>query len=49
MIDLTKKIKVNLDENDYQKIIKDKVALSIEELKALIDCFDNEDQNLRLK
>ncbi len=38
---------MNLNENEYQKIIKDTAALYREELKAIIDYLDDEAENLR--
>ena len=39
-------LKVNLSENEYQKIVNDTAALSREELKAVIDYWEDENKNL---
>tara|TARA_B100000965_G_scaffold125261_2_gene103961 strand:+ start:12514 stop:12810 length:297 start_codon:yes stop_codon:yes gene_type:complete len=42
MIEIT----VNLEENEYEKLVKDTAALSREELKAVIDYWEDEAENL---
>ena len=37
---------MNLNENEYQKIIKDTAAMSREEFKAIIDYWDDEAEKL---
>tara|TARA_B100001250_G_C19123389_1_gene496323 strand:+ start:70 stop:375 length:306 start_codon:yes stop_codon:yes gene_type:complete len=45
-MELSEEIKVYLDENEYKKIVNDTAALSREELKAVIDYWEDEAKNL---
>ena len=45
-MELSEEIKVYLDENEYKKIVNDTAAFSREELKAVIDYWEDEAKNL---
>ena len=45
-MDISGEINVNLEENDYENTVRDIAALSREELKAIIDYWEDEAQNL---
>ena len=45
-MDLSGEINVNFEENEYENTVKDIAALSREELKAIIDYWEDEAENL---
>ena len=45
-MDLSGEINVNFEENEYENTVRDIAVLSREELKAIIDYWEDEAQNL---